>query len=88
MVTKATIPDSSSATAIEASRRTVFLIPITFFSGAERGRTHSAFGTSNSSNILLWEGNVCAPGHKVRQSTKKRRTSENAQKTKFAEFIF
>src|SRR5215207_4008645 len=52
-------------------------------------RCQSPAPLRNEGSILLTEGDVCAPWHKVRQSTKKRlRTSPNAQKAKFAEFLF
>src|ERR671921_2057217 len=43
----------------------------------------SPTGLANGGTILLVSGDVCAPEHKLRA-----RTSENAVKAKFAEFIF
>src|SRR5215210_4031887 len=62
----------SSARAIVVNSSMVRLISETAFPVVGRRNAYLLLHpvTSNSSNILLWEGNVCTPGHKVLRSTK------------------
>src|SRR5215210_6436968 len=57
--------------------------------GAKEERCQTPAPVRNEGSIPSAEGDVCAPCHKVRQSTKKRlRTSQNPQKAKFAGILF
>src|SRR5215216_6305674 len=57
--------------------------------GAKEERCQTPAPLRNEGTILLIGGDVCAPWHKVRQSTKKRlRTSQNPQNANFAENLF
>src|SRR5215207_6234888 len=57
--------------------------------GAKEERCQTPAPLRNEGSILLTEGDVCPPWHKVRQSTKKRlRTSQKSHSTRLGESLW